>query len=222
MRTRVTAEERMRTRATILSKVEYSVSNSENEETKRMIEDGAVYNKHLDLTVLYVIPTWTDYGFIVTYDMLKTAEISEEELKKTASKNTAKNHKFIANRISDEVAFYKKKLGMLSDSVAEKDREELDAVVFTTESRRNGANVLLFKKVFQKVAEELESDLYILPTSVDDVLAVPMQEYGTAKELKELLKTINMLFSSPKEVLSYKVYKYCRADEKLSIASEGE
>ena len=222
MRTRVTAEERMRTRATILSKVEYSVSNSENEKVKRMIEDGAVYNKYLDLTVLYVIPIWTDYGFIVTYDMLKTAEISEEELKKTASKNTAKNHKFIANRISDEITFYKKKLGMLPDSTAEKDGEELDAVVFTTESRRNGANVLLFKKVFQKVAEERESDLYILPTSVDDVLAVPMQEYGTTKELKELLKTINMLLNSPREVLSYEVYKYCRADEKLSIASEGE
>ena len=111
---------------------------------------------------------------------------------------------------------------MLPDSTAEKDGEELDAVVFTTESRRNGANVLLFKKVFQKVAEELESDLQILPTSVDDVLAVPMQGYGTTKELKELLKTINMLLNSPREVLSYEVYKYCRADEKLSIASEGE
>ena len=136
---RISAEERLRTRATILNNVEYRIANRDSKKTKELMKN-AVYNKFLGFIVFYKIVLekyeTCEIGYYLTRRMMQTREISGTTLEYAAHKNTKKN-KFCLN-------------------------EERNMIILTNEAKRNGANVLLFKKVIAEAAKKLDADIYSL------------------------------------------------------------
>lgn len=218
---RVKAKDRLKMRAEILLNVEYFVTNPESEHAKKLISLGAVHNKFLGLEVFYMTQFTTQYTedgrHAVTYHMLRNFEISLCELERAAHENTEKNNKFVAVRISEAITVLQREL-----KLPEKEMEDIDAFVLTTRNRKNGASSLLFLEMFKKAADELASDLYVLPCSMDELVVIPQEGYGSAKELKALVQSVNEGINNRKEVLSNDVYKYCRENGKLSIADEND
>lgn len=214
---RVKAKDRLKMRAEILLNVEYFIANPESEYAKKLISLGAVHNKFLGLEVFYMTQFTGDTQHAVTYNMLSIFEISSCELEKAAHENTEKNNKFVAVRISEAITVLQREL-----KLPEKEMEDIDAFVLTTRNRKNGASSLLFAKIFRKVADELASDLYVLPGSMDELVVIPQEGYGSVKELKALVQSVNEGINNRKEVLSNDVYKYCRGNGKLSIAEEND
>ena len=82
----------------------------------------------------------------------------------------------------------------------------------------NGAANMLYENVLHELAEKLGSNLYILPSSVHEVIAVP--ELGGPGELAELVNQANMQCVSPTERLSNHVYYYDRDLRKLTLATD--
>ena len=58
------------------------------------------------------------------------------------------------------------------------------------------------------MAERLKDSLYLLPSSVHEVIAIPASAAGDPKELPSLVQEINLTEVAPEEILSDCVYYY--------------
>lgn len=68
-----------------------------------------------------------------------------------------------------------------------------------------------------ELAERLGNDLYILPSSIHEVLLLPVS-MGTPEELAGIVKEVNRTLVLPEERLSDSVYRYDRESGKVRIA----
>lgn len=91
--------------------------------------------------------------------------------------------------------------------------------VISNEQGINGAACMLYEDNLHKLAEELEDNLYILPSSVHEVLAVPAS-MGEPQELAEPVNEVNMSEVKPEDRLSNQVYHYDKDLRKLTLASD--
>ena len=61
-------------------------------------------------------------------------------------------------------------------------------------------------------------DLYILPSSVHELILVPAYEYIDVYQLYEMVKEVNDTVVALGDILSYNVYKYCKETDQIVIA----
>ena len=81
----------------------------------------------------------------------------------------------------------------------------------------NGAASMLFENELHELAENLGSDLYILPSSVHEVLAVSAAS-ESPEELAEMVVQVNKEEVSLDERLSNQVYHYDRELRRVCLA----
>ena len=79
--------------------------------------------------------------------------------------------------------------------------------VLTTKGAVNGAGILFCDSVLQKIHEKL-GDYFVLPSSIHELIIVPVSEGIDRDELTEMVKTINATEVAPADRLSDKVYLY--------------
>ena len=96
--------------------------------------------------------------------------------------------------------------------------DDIDMYVISNTTKANGASVIVYSDALQQVAENLGSDLYILPSSIHEVLALPVGNKDV-DSLEEMVRCVNQTEVSPTEVLSDNVYKYDAESRTLSLAS---
>lgn len=222
---RVTIQERLQTRAIILNNVEYHLANSESKTTRKLIAEGAAYRKFLDLTVFYEIPLKDcarEKGpYVVMNKMLITADITQEELEKSARENTVKNNHFVKLGLIQEYNRIMKDAGAEDIELIKINKSNSKAHVLTNEKKRDGANILLYKEEIERLANTLKADLYLLLANTDEIIAVPTIGYGTIEELTALLQAWNES-EYIGDALGKSVYKYSRAKNEINIAKESE
>lgn len=91
--------------------------------------------------------------------------------------------------------------------------------VITNASKYYGATALLFaKECFKTLAEKMNSNLYILPSSQHELIAIG-EEVAEAQALKEMVCDVNNSQVEEKDRLSYCVYKYNRETGTIDIAA---
>lgn len=93
----------------------------------------------------------------------------------------------------------------------------MEMYVATNRLRLGGAAAMLFSEEFSGLAAELGSDLYILPSSVHEILLLPA-DAGNPEGLAEIVKEVNRTQVAPEERLSDSVYLYERESGKIKIA----
>jgi len=89
--------------------------------------------------------------------------------------------------------------------------------VVTNRLNQYGACAMLFPEALKGLADKWECDLYILPSSVHEILALPTLK-GDADELTGIVKEVNASMVSPEEKLSDTVYRYYHKNGKVEIA----
>ena len=80
-----------------------------------------------------------------------------------------------------------------------------------------GASVLLYGEPFDRLAERYGSDLYVIPSSIHEVLAVPVRDLEP-EELRCMVAYVNASEVPAEDQLSDNVYRYSRKDKRLAIA----
>lgn len=93
--------------------------------------------------------------------------------------------------------------------------DEIQMYVLTNQAKLNGASAMLYSDKIRELADRLQSDLMILPSSVHEVLLMPdnrEQEYAFYRQMVEEVNTTQV---EPEEILSYSLYRYSR--EKAEI-----
>lgn len=87
--------------------------------------------------------------------------------------------------------------------------DEVTTYILTNQKEVDGAIYLMSPEVVGAIAEALEDDLYILPSSVNEVLLVRVSEVREGVDgLKAMVRDVNETIVAEKEILSYSVYHY--------------
>lgn len=119
--------------------------------------------------------------------------------------------------LENEDREFAKEMGSLVVELIEP-QEEISMYVLSNVYRINGAASLVYSNKVKELAERLEKDLYIIPSSVHEVILVPVKgEEREAEELKEMVLDVNDTMVDPAEVLSESVYCYERESGEIRI-----
>lgn len=198
----------------ILNHVEYQVVNA-----KRNAErlEGVPRKQIVDLAVIYrVVLNDGDNrltSYILNENHLKLAGINADELDEAARSNTQKAG-FVIKTMGEIIA---EMMGM-NNSLDEETLGDPQMYVLTNRRKVNGANILLYKDWLAEVANRLKDDFFILPSSIHELLAVPVS--GTdVKELRAIVKEVNNTEVAPEEILSYEVYRYSRKTCEIEVTA---
>lgn len=89
--------------------------------------------------------------------------------------------------------------------------------VLSNKSRLNGSGCILYQNLLRNFSEKIDRDLYILPSSVHEVLLIPADSPDSFEELSDMVKEVNATQLSNEEILSDHVYFYSRETGKISM-----
>lgn len=87
--------------------------------------------------------------------------------------------------------------------------------ILTNHVGLNGACSILYDGVLKNFADQLEKDLYILPSSVHEVILVPVGETLSPAELHLMVSSINQSEVPVEDRLSDQIYLYTRSDNQI-------
>ena len=170
--------------------------------------------RFLDLAVIYCVLADDNDGTIssitIKNDHLKLWETDEEEIRKCAIRNTPVL--LPASIVS---------IGQILNDMVGADPVYSDSIpmyVLTNKNRSNGATAMLYNDVIGDFADNIHSDLYIIPSSVHELILVPDTDEMDPDVLSGMIAEVNDTQLAPEELLSYSLYRYSRADQSIRIA----
>ena len=197
-----------------------------NTQLNRAMLEKVPHRQFMDISIIYKIVINEDQRGIqsmeVTDRLAGLLGMNEGQLFKCAVENTKRIFPTTVRNMNDVLKDMCLNYGVPDDNVEmildERMADQAMWVISNT-ACNNGAANMLYENVLHELAEKLGSNLYILPSSVHEVIAMPT-ELGGPEELAELVKQANMQCVSPIERLSNHVYYYDRDLRKLTIATD--
>lgn len=171
------------------------------------------HKKILDLAVVYYCLLGQREGENITAlihnSNMKKWNVTEQDLHYAAVENTPK---LLESQIRPMSAIIS---DVLEDCELDSRTDEM--YVLTNKSRLNGASCILYENVLRHFAEQIGRDLYILPSSVHEVILLPMYEDYDKRELECMVRDVNSDGVAKDEILSDRVYTYNRKDGMISL-----
>lgn len=95
------------------------------------------------------------------------------------------------------------------------EEEEINLYVLTNHEKLYGASAMLYSDKVGELADRLQSDLIILPSSVHEVLLLPDDREQPYDFYRQMVEEVNTTQVEPEEILSFSLYRYSR--EKAEI-----
>ncbi len=191
-------------RSRFLAGIHYAILSSER------AKDISPQFAWLDLSVILVYQKEYDgEGFKYVYvsnGLLEVFNISVEEAKAAAEANEAKAQYF--TQTLAEVIFE------ITDEASSPDMEVPIYVVRNSECIY-GATALLHEECFAELADKLEDDLCIIPSSIHELLVISLKEVKM-EWIISTIREVNATEVDPKEVLADHPYIYYREDHTIS------
>ncbi len=176
------------------------------ERNKELLKDS-VYIPFLDLAVMFYIKFEdSDIGcgqIRIRQDYLERWNITTEELMKDAKENSEKE---IDLRVMEFGGF--------------------PMYIMSNKSLTGGASSILYPDALEKFANQKESNLFIIPSSIHEVILIPDFEDVTedtdeweekTTELKKMISQVNREELRTDEVLSDNLYYFDRSVKRLKI-----
>lgn len=201
---------------TIKDKIVYKVVNYRSNE--KLLEQ-VPHKRILDLAVVFYCLLDNEYGrsatALIYNNNLKNWNVTIDDVYKAALKNTPD---LLHSKISSMAALFEKcGVNVDGEEVDLKDYVPSDMYVLTNESKLNGAACILYENVLYDFAQKLGAGLYILPSSVHEVILLPKLSMFEKDELVNMVKEVNTEGVAADEVLSDHVYEYNRTERLITM-----
>ncbi len=94
---------------------------------------------------------------------------------------------------------------------------EVPMKVLSNRQHVHGASCMLYRGVMERLAEEWGADLYILPSSVHEVILLEDTGERSAVELRDTIRQANRTQLEPEEILSDSLYRFDRSKKRFEI-----
>lgn len=177
-----------------------------NTERNKELVEHLISKQFLDLSAVVKIILKKDKVNMITTHLLKEDAailgMTEEELYAIALKNTVRLFppklmslgKFIEMSVGEKLPYEE---GMVN------------LYILTNKEEVNGAVYFMITEVIGKIADALADELYIFPSSVNEVYIARASELeNSVDELKEMVRDSNETIANENDILSYSVYHY--------------
>lgn len=189
------------------------------------------YTQIEDMAVIYVIDLGSGaeghMSSPITYDLMKRYGVDTQMLHEIA----------IHNLVKSEIVFKSMKDALMEimfpDGVPEEDplaeilsaEDEIPMYVLSNAEKLNGAASVLDKDTMETISEMLGGDFVVIPSSIHEVIILPMDDNVDKDELEGIIREVNTGQVAPEERLSYHAYQYdsgkhalMRMDKKEELA----
>ena len=206
----------------ISSKIEMKLIN--REKNGSLLKE-IPYKEFLDMAVVFYYAfednQLENASILIRNEHLKAWGITIDQLYADAVVNAKRLCKPIINNMTEVVIDIMKKRGIEDDDeifemLSFMPSEDL-MYVLTTENGRYGATAMLDKDGLESFAKQVNSDFFILPSSIHELILVPVKGGYMPDVLKGMVKEVNDNHVAQEEVLSYSVYMYSRAKRDVKI-----
>lgn len=177
------------------------INREKNEELLKRLP----HREFLDLAIIYYgiydgfedgVGTWN-----ITNEVLKAYAIDEEVLHQNAMNNNIKKQPF----------FIKTLMELLGEIMPKDEDMVLEhgtpMYVMSNEKKLFGAITVLYPGVLNDFYEK-HGAFYILPSSIHEVILIPVSEGVEEKELQNMVKEVNVTALKQEEILSDEIYYY--------------
>lgn len=169
---------------------------------KELLED-VPHRKFLDMSIVYrvLLESRNDSrrSILVTNTLMNKFGVTEEQLYRMAKVNTKR---------------------LLPTKAFDFGYEFCQMVVLTNSNSFYGASCMLDTETLEKVAEAIDDDIYLLPSSQHEVLAVPCKEYVQHDGLQQIVREVNDSTVAKEDWLSDQVYMYSRQSKEVSLVCQ--
>lgn len=160
----------------------------------------------------------------VTEDLAEAWSITGAELLEISLENERRDTRFCSEELVNTLRrmcrrepHIIKKLDMMEAENTGPDRLLLYSLY--EESFTNGSAALLRNEVLKEVAEKAERDIFIIPSSVNELICVAERDDMDLVWLRSVIEEVNDTVVPHDEILSYSVYKYSVKDDCVSVAA---
>ena len=169
------------------------------------------YKRFFDLAVTFHVTIYQSeegsMSVIVSRKMIEHWEIGIDDLWESAM-NNLKEEEFQMYTLKEMIFLLK---GWSQDGEEELLEDPLETFyVLTNRNRVYGAVGMFRADMLSVLAEKFGEDLYIIPSSVHEVILVPVSYWNGAEGLKEMVKQVNETEVVREERLSNELYYYSR------------
>ena len=179
-----------------------------------------------DLSIIYRWVVKVDENGIqssaIRNNLAEQLGMNEEQLFKCAVENTRRIFPTTVKSMNDVIREMFISDGMpaeVADMMIGEMPEDKMMWVISNDRGINGAGSMLYEDNLHKLAMKLETDLYILPSSVHECIAVSTN-VGDPYELAEMVSEINMGQVALEDRLSNQVYHYDKDARRLTLATD--
>lgn len=205
-------------------KVAYKIVNFEkNQELLAKIP----YVRYLDMAIVFFVAVQCrerneleNAAFLVRDEHLKMWKVEIGDVYRDALYNTPELFPAQICPMTEALA------GAVRESGEEELKEELEYLrasgsvnlyILTNQKKVNGASCILYKNVIKDFAREKGTNLYLIPSSVHEVLLVPDTGDFCSDELKAMVREVNDTELEQEEILSYSIYYYDAEKDVIQI-----
>lgn len=149
--------------------------------------------------------------------------INIEELMKYGKKNTSRIFPVNIHNMKDMIEeLFELDPAMVEDNIVNfhllpKQESEIPMYILTNSNGINGAVAMTYTDALKQFSEFNHSDLYILPSSIHEVILIPYSESLNKAALKEMVMDVNEHQVPEEEILSNEVYLYRRESNRIEI-----
>ncbi len=189
-----------------------------NREKNVELLEKAPYIPMLDLAICFYYAFdsgGVENGMIPIYrSHLDNWGVSERDLMECAMENTPR-------LFPSEIIPMENVLGDLLQEIPEEMRQDImqkvSMKILTNSRKTYGACSILYPGVLERMAEQLNGDFYLIPSSVHEFLLLPKEQERGEDELREMILEVNRTEISPEEVLSDHLYFFCKKEKEIRM-----
>lgn len=177
-----------------------------------------VHREYLDLSVIYrVVIRRSEHdrsSVVITQELADRLNLSITDLEVHSRLNQGDDYYVTTSLLKVLV-----ESGTIPEEIASFENDEYYPMyVVSSKDGINGATSILHTSIFTGLAETLKDDLYIMPSSIHELICVPCQGQP-AYFFKEMVASVNREVVADNEILGNSVYIYKRRTKTISIAN---
>lgn len=191
-----------------------------NYEKNKELLQKVPYIKYMDLAVVfyYLVSSekFENASIMVSNTHLEMWNVNIADITKAAVENTPELLECEIKNITEIIM--ESFDGFNEDEVLKMQyNQEVKMYIVTNMQRMNGAACMLYPDIIKNFADSINDDLYILPSSIHEIILIPKSTIGFPKSLKIMVNDVNTTQLSREEILSDSVYEFNRSEGKIKI-----
>lgn len=205
--------------ACVKEHIVYKLVNTEK--NKELLED-IPHVEFLDLSVVFQClvakECFGTASILIHNAHIKLWDISVMELFRAAKDNTQRILGYEIKGINDaiyEIMQEDEQEGFCFDGCIAEFADSVPMYVLSNKSRVEGAACMIYPDLIKDFAEALGSSLYIIPSSIHELLLLPVTNANESQDIKNMIREINDTQVKMEEILSYSLYLFDKEKDKI-------